>query len=405
MRVEEPLTTPSDDLTGLTVCWVDTARYPQPLDAALAKKWQMLTELGVHILVTGFSTDLRPRYFEQYARFYLYPQWPIRLLRYLTVYLCAPPLVIWLIWRQGVQVLVAHDPNVGFAAALAKQFAGLFGRRVALVIESRGDFEEVLFTQRQITLKGLYRRLMRWTANYAFHHADVLRAISASTQAQLEHWAPGKPVVRFMSWTDASAFDIERAQPPSHSETILYAGVLVPGKGVHHLIRAFARLAEAYPQVRLRLIGRAENAAYAAELYEQVADAGLSDRVQFEPAMSQTELGAAMSSARVLVLPSLSEGLGRVLVEAMMTGTPVIGSTVGGIPDVIQDGVTGLLIPPDDVDVLEAALRRMLVDATVDGFSTPARQFAREYFNPAAYVQHYAQVFRLAQAALKQAKG
>jgi glycosyltransferase involved in cell wall biosynthesis len=321
------------------------------------------------------------------------------------VYLCAPPLVIWLIWRQGVQVLVAHDPHVGFAAALAKRIAGVFGKRVALVVESRGDFEEVLFTQRQISLKGLYRRVMRWTAAYAFRQADVLRAISASTQSQLERWAPGKPLVSFMSWTDASAFDMQRADPPSHSQTILYAGVLVPGKGVHHLIQAFRRLAVEYPQVRLRLIGRPENAAYAAALQEQVADAGLSDRVQFEAALSQAELGMAMSQARVLVLPSTSEGLGRVLVEAMMTGTPVIGSAVGGIPDVIQDGVTGYLIPPDDVEALAAALRRMLVDATVDGFSPAARQFARDYFNPTAYVQQYAQVFRLARAALQPTKG
>lgn len=387
-----------DQVKGLRVCWVDTARYTQPLSASLDKKWKALTDLGVDILVCGFAADLRPRRFQQHAHFYLLPQSPVRVLRYLTIYLCAPWLVLWLILTRNVHILIAHDPHVAFAAALSKIFARPFGKKVALVIESRGDFEGALFTQRQITFKRLYRLMMDATARFAFRHGDVLRAISASTREQLLRWSPGKPLVQFMSWTDSDSFvTAQRTAPPSQSDTILYAGVLVPGKGVHRLIEAFAALVADHPNLRLQLVGKPENPAYAAQLHQQVQQAALQAHVQFIPPVTQAELAAYMAAARVLVLPSFSEGLGKVLVEAMLCGTPVIGTKVGGIPDVVEDGVNGYLVPPDDSAALLDSLRKLMDDARVDALSQPAQDFARSYFSPETYVANYARVFALAQ--------
>ena len=239
----------------IKVCFLGGARYSQPLDTTNEKKFRALKSLG-ELFVIGFSHDLRPRRFTEHAHFYLLPKLPLPVLRYVEMFVLGPFLALWLIFRHGIQVLVAQSPYEGFAGALAKKVAGWFGYNVALVVESHGDFEESLFMQRCIRLPRWYRFLMRRVAEFTLKQADVLRAISHSTRAQLERWGQGKPFVQFPTWTDIEIFlqaGLNNGNPPS--QEILYAGVLIPGKGVHHLIDAFARISSDFPQARLLLVG------------------------------------------------------------------------------------------------------------------------------------------------------
>ena len=302
------------------------------------------------IFVIGFSGELRPRWFTEHAKFYLLPTLPFAPFRYAEMLLLGLPLALWLITRHGVQALVAQSPYEGFAAAVAKKLAGLCGHRVVLIVETHGDFEESVFMQRRVLLPRLYRFLMRLTVNFALKHADVFRTISDSTRRQLENWMRGKPIVQFPTWTDMEVFlDKGRSQKGTlGSHEVLYSGVLIPRKGIDHLIDAFAQVAKDFSAPRLVIVGHADNKDYAANLKKQVEQFRLSDRVQFLPHLPQSDLARRMSRAHVFVLPSLSEGLGRVVFEAMASGLPVIGSDVGGIPDMIENGVTGFLVPPGD---------------------------------------------------------
>ncbi|MBZ0293865.1 MAG: glycosyltransferase, partial [Anaerolineae bacterium] len=379
-------------------CWVDTMRYTRPLSASQAKKWRALTEtLGVEITVISFAPGLRPQRFDEYAHFYQWPALPAAPLRYLTAYVVVPPLVLWLIFTRRLDVLIAHDPYIGAAAALAKQIAGWLGRQVALVIETRGDLEQGFFMQRKVTFKQLYRTVMRTAARYALRHADALRAVSRSSRDELAALAPDKPMMQFMSWTDSEAFvNVQPAQSPSQRCDVVYAGVLVPRKGVDVLIEAFSQLAGQRPQAHLWLIGQAANPDYAAQLKAQVARLNLGDRVTFVDHLSQPELAAHMARGRVFVLPTYSEGLPKVVVEAMLCGTPVIASAVDGIPELIDDGVTGWLVPPGDADALAGALQTAFDHADVDRIGAQGQQFARDYFSPQAYIRHYGDLFLLA---------
>ena len=109
------------------------------------------------------------------------------------------------------------------------------------------------------------------------------------------------------------------------SQDILYTGVLIPRKGVHHLIDAFAHVGKDFLQTRLLIVGHEENKTYAAELKEQVKRLGVDGRVQFIGAMPQAELATWMRRASIFVLPSVSEGLGRVVFEAMAAVHPLLG--------------------------------------------------------------------------------
>jgi glycosyltransferase involved in cell wall biosynthesis len=388
-------------VSAANVCFLGTARYSQPLDATAEKKFRALAALG-QVSVIGFSSDARPRRFDQHARFYLLPRLRQRPLRQMLMLVVGPLLALWCVLRHGASVLVAQSPYEGGMLAWVKIAARWLGRRTALVVEAHGDFVESVFLQRRVAWSRLLRCLRRRTARFAFRNADLLRAISRATRAQQERWAPGKPVVQFITWTDIDVFlaagSDPRAPRPPH---ILYAGVLTPLKGVHILIDAFARLAQDHPQAQLILAGRPQNEAYVRELRAQIERLGLEGRVWFTGQVPQAELARWMGRARVLVLPSLSEGLGRVVVEAMAAGTPVVGSCVGGIPEIVRDGETGFLVQPGDAAALAEKLHDVLArPVEVREMGDRCRAFAQQSFSTKAYVQGYQAVFEGARALL-----
>jgi glycosyltransferase involved in cell wall biosynthesis len=101
-----------------------------------------------------------------------------------------------------------------------------------------------------------------------------------------------------------------------------------------------------------------------------------------------------MRGAQALVLPSYTEGLPRVIVEALAVGTPVIASAVGGIPEVIEEGVTGFLVPAGAEPALADRLRRMLGNAEeARRMRHRARRVGKQLFSTEAYVAGYASMF------------
>jgi glycosyltransferase involved in cell wall biosynthesis len=381
------------------VCFLGGARYDRPLMATNEKKFRAMKSLA-DLFVIGFSRDWQSRRFTEHAHFYLLPQLPLPFLRYLELFLVGQLLVLWLIMRRRIQVVVTQSPYEGFIAALAIRLAKCFGRRARLVVEVHGDFERSLFLYREIRFAGLHRFLMSCLARYSIKHADLLRAVSSSTREQLQAWAPGKAVVQFQTWTDIETF--LRCGPrsdPNGSELILYAGVLNPLKGIHDLIGAFALVAGEFPRAQLVIIGKDEDKTYAAALRRQITGHALEQRVRFVGSMPQAELATWMANAAVVVLPSRSEGLPRVLIEAMATGTAVIGSRVGGIPELIEDGASGFLIAPGDRQTLAEKLRWILrYPDQARHMGACGRAFAERLFSTKRYLEGYERVFAVAAA-------
>jgi len=377
-------------------CWVGGARYSNPLDETSAKKFQALKRIGENFVI-GFSTDTKARHFVEHAHFYLLPQWRLPTLRYLTFFAVSPIVIVWLVRKHGIDILIAQSPYEGFAAAWAKIATRiLFRKKVVLIVESHGDFERNLFLQRRIRFRSVYRFLMKAIATFSLRRADSLRAISEATKAQLERWTSRKAIVKFPTWTDIEVFHNAGSSVRHKTERfILYVGVLISLKGVHFLLESFARIANEMKDTKLVLIGKANDGGYAETLMKLTARLGLDQRVTFMGAMLQSEVAEFMARAQVLVLPSLSEGLGRVLLEAMACGTPVIGSAVGGIPDIIQDGETGFLIPPGEVGALAGRLKWILQHPDqARQIGESARKFARKFFSEELYVKHYSDLIQ-----------
>ncbi len=142
---------------------------------------------------------------------------------------------------------------------------------------------------------------------------------------------------------------------------VLFVGRLASNKGLVELLRAFAALAGDDPAAHLVLVG--EDGGMRGTLAARARALGVDARVRFAGHLAdEATLAAAYRDARCTVLASEYEAFGLVLLESLAQGTPVIASRVGGIPEFIEDGRAGLLVPPGDVAALTAALRRLWND-------------------------------------------
>ena len=178
---------------------------------------------------------------------------------------------------------------------------------------------------------------------------------------------------------------------------VLFVGRLVERKGVAHLIEAMARLGQGDEGPRLEIVGDGPERPRLEALARRL---GVANRVAFRGKIAPDELQASYARAAVCVLPSVldargdTEGLGVVLLEAMNHATPVIASRVGGIPDIVEDGVSGLLVPPGDADALAAAVRRVRDDpALARRLGEAGRRRLRERFSWRAIVQRWLDVY------------
>jgi glycogen synthase len=156
---------------------------------------------------------------------------------------------------------------------------------------------------------------------------------------------------------------------------VLFVGRLAPQKGVRALVAAAGLLKD--PRAQVLLVGDGPERP---KLEKEAKRLGVGDRLHFVGFLAHDQLPAVMSHADLLVLPSLYEELGTVLLEAMQAGLPVVASKTGGIPDVIEDGVNGLLVPPSEPEALAHAINRLLADRKLARrLSEGAHERAKDY--------------------------
>lgn len=154
--------------------------------------------------------------------------------------------------------------------------------------------------------------------------------------------------------------------PPRRSgcPTILFVGGLEPRKGLEYLILAMEYVVDEIPEARLVAVGKSGfRGTDEWRWFETLSDRlGIAENLDFHESVSQDALLQLYANCDLLVLPSKTEGWGLSLMEAMACGKPVIASRVGGIPELVTDGVEGVLVRPGDVRGLSDAIVRLLRD-------------------------------------------
>ena len=270
--------------------------------------------------------------------------------------------------RRGIPHLHAHFGTL--AATVARIAAGLAGITWSVTLHAK-DIYCTYEENHNLELKLRDAAAAVTVSDYNLHY--------------LAERFPGAhaPLVRIYNGIDLAAFPWQPPRP--EADEILAVGRLVEKKGFHILIEAVRILAAEGRPVRCRIVGSGEEEA---DLRAQIAACRLEGHVTLAGSLPQAEVKAAMRGAAMLACPCVvgedgnRDGLPTVLLEAMALGLPCIGSDVTGIPEVVADGVTGLVAPEGDAPALARAIARLLDDPALRAsLSAEARRLVERDFD------------------------
>lgn len=277
--------------------------------------------------------------------------------------------------RRARVVLAAH-PHLAVPAALMK----MKSPRLKTVVMSHG-------IEIWKPLPMLRRR--------ALLAADLVLAPSNDTAKKLTEVQGVSPEkIRTIAWPLGTSFLLlANASAKPAAPLALPAGrfILTVGrwdaseryKGADDLIRALAQLRGPFPGLQLVAVGGGSDLP---RLRGLAVELGIAGQVHFLEGLSRVELAGCYSRAEIFALPSAGEGFGLVFLEAMAFGCPVVGAACGGITDLVEDGVNGLLVPPRDTGQLTETLDRLVRDESLrarlgrSGAETVRLKFSFENF-------------------------
>jgi glycosyltransferase involved in cell wall biosynthesis len=357
------------------VLFVGRQRLSLPLSRSQAKKWDALrSHLEVRVLASGTrSTDRgdgtfrlihprSPRWSDGAA---FYGGLPLRVAREIRAF--------------GPDAVIAQSPYEGAACLSGRALAG---RPTAIIVEAHGDWR---------TFTRLYgpplRRLAGGVADRiaaaALTRADAVRTISGFTSGLVRDLGI-EPAAEFPTFTDVEAFLRPPPEPLPEVPAFVFVGVLERYKNVDGLARAWRSAARRLPGVRLTIVGDGSLRPVVLSLLED-----LPDETSWKRNLTAGQVAAELDAATALVLPSRSEGLGRVVIEALARHRPVVATSVGGITDVLADDVQSILVPPGDDEALAEALVRLATDSTLaERLAGSARRTADPWLaSPEVYAQ------------------
>lgn len=246
--------------------------------------------------------------------------------------------------------------------AVLETFAGL-----ALLL-CRGSARKILTLQttNRTFLKGMIVR-----------SPDIVTAISADL-VRIAGNLGRTDVTLIPNGIDLTGINAACEKIPKDSGRVLFVGRLEPMKGIDTLLRAFAQAIKGLdPAVHLRIVGRGSQLSALSALARELE---IDHRVRFAGYVAGPELFTEYAKAEIFVGLSRSEALGNVFLEAQAAGCAVLASRVGGIPEIVLDTETGLLVSPDDIDAAATELRLLLTDTSLRAkLAIAGKKHAQQY--------------------------
>jgi glycosyltransferase involved in cell wall biosynthesis len=326
---------------------VGRMRYRLPLDESLRRKFDALAErFEVRVVASGVAGAPK-----RDAVFRLAGPHRPRKLDGALFFARLPFRVAGELRRFRPDAVLVQGAHEAWLAMLGRSLARV---RAPIVLDVHGDWR---------TATRLYgspaRRLLNPVADRlslaALRRADAVRTVSDYTTGLVRSLG-AEPAAVFPAFMDLEPF-LGPVRPLPDPPRALFVGVLEHYKGIEELAAAWRLAAPRLPGVTLHLVGRGTRRAVVEALVRD-----LPGQAAWTEALPAEGVAAALDAATALVLPSRSEGMGRVLVEAFCRGRPAVASRVGGIVDLVRDGENGLLVPPRDPEALAESLVRLLGD-------------------------------------------
>lgn len=240
-------------------------------------------------------------------------------------------------------------------------------------------------------LTRLQKAMQKWACRAADH--VLVNAMAVRTVLVEQGYDPdrisvirnGIEVSRFRDRAGTNAVRLSLGLLPTAPVVAVFSR-LNRLKGIEYFLEAAAQLMGRFEEARFLIVGDSVSQAYRDELEACAARLGLGARVVFTG--FRGDVPELLSEVSVSVLPSLAEGLSNVVLEAMAAGVPVVATSVGGTPEMVENGVTGLLVPPRDATALAEAIGSLLADpARGRSIGRAARERVAERFSLEATVR------------------
>ena len=203
------------------------------------------------------------------------------------------------------------------------------------------------------------QNLYKFRKMLPYHLATGIMPVAEALSYELEeiYKIPPEKIKPFHNAIPAQNFT--SSKQPLKEKKVICVGALRPGKGQDILLRSISLVKKKISDIQLILVGDGE---WKPHLESIAADLDITDNLTFLGELSHEDVLKRISGASLLVLPSRYEAFGLVIIEAMSVKTPVIASGVGGIPEIIRDGVDGFLVPPDAPKKLAEKIYLLLDD-------------------------------------------
>lgn len=281
--------------------------------------------------------------------------------------------------RERVDVITCYDPlTLGLVGVLAKMFSG-----AKLVIEINGHLRNAKAAEYSGSKPSWLRRAcFNLIGSTTLWFADCVKILNREQYDEWKRVLARRTVVQFHDFVP-----IDNFLPSGKDESyVLCLGHPFYLKGVDTLFEAFTRITQEFPDVRLVVMGHCREPDLA-DWEDWAAKIG---NVEIRKPVPYDKVGKHINACTALVVPSRSEGMGRVFIEAMAAAKPCVGTWVGGIPNVIKDGVSGLLVEPENAEDLADKLRTLLADAGLRArMGEAGRQRVEKVLSGAKYVECY----------------
>ena len=328
------------------VLFIAATTYQLPLTENLKKKFITLSEV-CNVSVLAFANS-KTFLNETYGNFYLNKKIKNRLINYFRIIQISIFTTHKIIKKENIDIVCFQDPVSSFFSIL---FLKVRRAEVKIVVETHGDFIETLSLEKNLVLPRLYKKLFYIMAKYSIGKSNIIRAVSSSTEQQVLDIDSSKSVVRFPAWIDFKDFQNIEPKPLSKDKfNILFIGSVTDRKKPHMIIEAIQRIND--KSYNLSIVGPAPNEKYFKELKDLIDKSDLQNQVSLIGPVDRENVKDYYSTSNLMILPSISEGLARVIFESQVAMCPVLVTDAPGMSDIVIDGQTGYVFESNNLDSL-----------------------------------------------------
>jgi glycosyltransferase involved in cell wall biosynthesis len=353
-------------------------RFPRATDTFIFREIRALETCGLNVKVVSVwkpkDGETLPPLLNEWSKqtTFLLPAGPTKVAWRIATVVCQQPLrflsalllsarmrrpglkgLVFQLFYLGEALLAAYDLRAENKFQLHNHFGDQSGMVTMLLAHLRGLPYSISFHGPHVFFDPFGNRIKEKAREAAFN-----RCISFYCRSQL---------MLFTGDYDQTRNEVVRCgldlanyfykDPQSKVATIISVARIAPEKGFNFLLDALKQVFEQYADVRLKIIG---DGPVRGALHGQALDLGISDRVQFVGQMTETEIIAELGQSDLFVLPSVAEGLPVSVMEAMAVGVPVVATNIAALGELVEDGLSGRLVPPTDAISLAATICELI---------------------------------------------